>query len=338
MKNILRISAAALPLASLLIAGCPDNNNTADAFTPPMPDAFTPDMPDAFNPDMPDAFSPPDAFVPTDAPVVITNDCAGYCTQIGLNCTGDNAQYVDTADCMAQCTALAWPAGTPGASDGNTIACRIYHAGAPAAGDPGAHCPHAGASGAGVCGAPIAFRSDASSGATRVDRMGMPAVATAAISSGMKNAYNDADPATDAMLAFAGDEIASITGLHAALDDDLVAAGLTACSMTTMVDVGGGMMLPQCLGQPILGPGSPRVYQLVIPDTLLVNPGQVQRFPNGRAPNDVVMDVTLAAVLLDLSTHSAGTLAMIPVNPISNAAGEITDTFPYLGTPTPFTP
>ena len=336
MKNILRISAFGLPLVSLLVAGCPSDPAPADAFTPPTPDAFTAED-DAFN--APDSPAPmDDAFVPTDAPVVITNDCAGYCTQMGINCTGDNAQYIDTADCMAQCTALGWAAGTPGAMDGNTIACRIYHSGAPAVGNPADHCPHAGPTGAGVCGAGIAFRTEASSMAVRVDRMGMPAVATATVSGANKNAYNDGNPSDDAMLAFAVDQITTLTGIHAALDDDLAAMSLTPCSMA-MADYidpdGAGPVppLPECLGQEIFGPGTARVYQLVIPDTLRVDPAQVSRFPNGRDLDDPVIDVTLAAALLDLGTHTPATLASVPLNPPQNATGEILTTFPYFGVP-----
>lgn len=330
MKNILRISLFGLPLSALFLAGCPSDPAPADAFTPPTPDAFV--VADE------DAPVTPDAFVPGDAPVVITNDCAGYCTQIMTNCTGANAQYVDNADCVAQCGALNWPSGTPGATDGNTIACRIYHGGAPAVSAPAEHCPHAGPSGGGVCGADITFSAAASSTATRVDRMGMPAVATAAISSAMKNAYNDGDPSDDAALMFAPDQIATLTGIHTALDDDLTGLGLVPCNMSPTVeaiDVGGGLVLPECLGQEVLGPGTPRVYQLVIPDTLLVNPGMVARFPNGRDPDDVVIDITLAAVLLDLRTpgQTAATLAGVPVNPIANADGEILTTFPYFGVP-----
>jgi hypothetical protein len=316
MKNILRISAFGLPLVSLLVAGCPSDPAPADAFTP-RTDAFTQ--------------TGDDAFVPGDAPVLITNDCAGYCTQVGLSCTGDNAQYIDTADCMAQCTALGWPAGTPGATSGNTIACRIYHGGV-AMTDPVVHCSHAGPSGDGVCGAAITFRTEAASTATRVDRMGMPAVATATISAGMKNGYNDADPSDDAMLDFAGDQIATLTALHGALDDDLAAATLTPCSMTDTVDLGGGLPpLPECLAQEVTTGSGVRVYQIVIPDTLRVNPGQISGFPNGRDLDDAVIDITLAAALLDLTRHTAGTLAELPLNPSANAPGEVLTTFPYFG-------
>ena len=221
MKNILRLSVYGLPLAALLVTGCGDDNSNPDAFVAPTPDAFVVPGEDAFTPVV------PDAFVPGDAPVVITNDCAGYCAQIMVNCTGDNAQYLDNADCLAQCEDLNWPAGTPGATDGNTVACRIYHGGAPAVMDAAEHCPHAGPSGDGVCGADITFNTMASSAATRVDRMGMPAVATAAVTN--KTAYNDGDPSDDAALTFAADQIMTLQGLHTALDDDLTAATLTPC-------------------------------------------------------------------------------------------------------------
>jgi hypothetical protein len=252
-----------------------------------------------------------------------------------MNCTGANAQYIDVADCMAQCTALAWPAGMPGAVDGNTIACRIYHGGAPAVMDAAVHCPHAGPSGDGVCGARVTFRTEASSMAVRVDRMGMPAVATATISAPVKNDYNDANPSNDAMLTFAADQIASLTGIHTALDDDLAGLSLTPCSMTDTTDVDGAgpvPPLPECLAQEVIEGSGVRVFQLVIPDTLRVNPGQPSGFPNGRDLDDPVIDVTLAAVLLDLTRHTPSTLATVPVNPPANAAGELLAAFPYFGT------
>lgn len=331
MNKILRL-AAGLPLVALF-AGCPEETPAADAFTPPMNDAFSPPMDDAFTPPM------DDAFVAGDAPVVITNDCAGYCAQMAINCTGDDAQYIDTADCMAQCTALNWPAGIPGDNSGNSLACRIYHGGDPAATDPGLHCPHAGPTGDNTCGAAIAFNGAASGMGTRVDRMGMPAISTATISSGMKTAYNNADPANDAMLTFAPDQIGTLTTIHAALDDDLVALGLTPCSMVMSQTVPGvPVPLPNCLAQEIYGPGTgARVYQVVIPDTLRVDPGAASGFPNGREPDDRTIDVILGAALLDLtvSGQSVATLAMRPLNPPANAAGELLTTFPYFGVATP---
>lgn len=83
--------------------------------------------------------------------------CAAYCAKIETNCTagsdgGGNTQYMDAATCNTYCTtAAAWPAGKTGDLSGNTIGCRLYHAGAAAA-DPVLHCPHAGPTGGNVCG------------------------------------------------------------------------------------------------------------------------------------------------------------------------------------------
>ena len=83
--------------------------------------------------------------------------CAAYCAKIQMNCTTDdggsgNAQYPDVQTCTSYCTTAAgWPAGMTGDQTGNTIGCRLYHAGAAAA-DPVLHCPHAGPTGGAVCG------------------------------------------------------------------------------------------------------------------------------------------------------------------------------------------
>ncbi|MEI8259193.1 MAG: hypothetical protein WCJ30_26285 [Deltaproteobacteria bacterium] len=80
-----------------------------------------------------------------------TAACMAYCTTIMTNCTAANAQYVTMDACMGSCLGL--PVGTAGATSGNSIACRAYHAAAAATGA-GLHCPHAGPSGASVCGTP----------------------------------------------------------------------------------------------------------------------------------------------------------------------------------------
>src|SRR5262245_30207367 len=92
-----------------------------------------------------------------DAPPAAAPDCATYCTAIQANCTTTNAQYPDPAHCMAACA--AFDVGTTGQTSGNTLGCRIYHAGMPAMTDPATHCKHAGpggdatsvVSGAGTC-------------------------------------------------------------------------------------------------------------------------------------------------------------------------------------------
>ncbi|MCU1277735.1 MAG: hypothetical protein JWM53_1281 [bacterium] len=82
--------------------------------------------------------------------------CAAYCAKVQMNCTtgdgGGNVQYASVSECTNYCTTAAgWPAGATGDQMGNTIGCRLYHAGAAAA-DPVTHCPHAGPTGGGLCG------------------------------------------------------------------------------------------------------------------------------------------------------------------------------------------
>jgi hypothetical protein len=78
---------------------------------------------------------------------VVTLDCPTYCDKIQRNCTGANSQYPDTAHCMAACASFT--VGTSAVTDtsGNTLGCRIYHAGAPSMAMPAVHCAHAGPGG-----------------------------------------------------------------------------------------------------------------------------------------------------------------------------------------------
>lgn len=75
------------------------------------------------------------------------------------------------------------------------------------------------------------FRTDADSAYTRVDRMGMPAVATALIGSSTKTAYNDANPSDDAAGKFVPEITSRLTALATALNLDFVGAGLTPCAV-----------------------------------------------------------------------------------------------------------
>ncbi|MEL1251153.1 DUF4331 family protein [Aurantiacibacter gilvus] len=74
------------------------------------------------------------------------------------------------------------------------------------------------------------FRSDAPGAYVRVDRVGMPAVATVLIGSDLKNAYNDARPQDDITGEFVPEITAQLTGLTEALADDLTGAGLSPCA------------------------------------------------------------------------------------------------------------
>jgi hypothetical protein len=147
----------------------------------------------------------------------------------------------------------------------------------------------------------------------RVDRIGMPAINTAVITS--KDAYNESDPIDDVGGDFVGEIVANLEALHGALDDDLESFGLTPCT----VDGGAGSCVTQAA-------------PLVVPDTLKLDLSGDAGFPNGRTLADPVMDVTLAVVLLDLSVHSAGLLAGLPLNPPSNDVSFDSE-FPFLADP-----
>jgi hypothetical protein len=85
--------------------------------------------------------------------------CSEYCSTIQANCMAANQQYPSTAICMAVCT--SFPPGAVGATSGNTLGCRLTHAGYAAGSNATTHCHHAGITGgdldptdttAGACG------------------------------------------------------------------------------------------------------------------------------------------------------------------------------------------
>lgn len=73
--------------------------------------------------------------------------CEAYCSQAMANCSD---LYADEATCMTACGEFPTD-GEPGATAGDSVQCRTYHASFPAAGMPEAHCGHAGPDGDGVC-------------------------------------------------------------------------------------------------------------------------------------------------------------------------------------------
>lgn len=83
---------------------------------------------------------------------------------------------------------------------------------------------------ASTAGSRFRFRDDPASAYVRVDRMGMPAVATALINTPNKTAYNDDSPAQDATGKWVPTILSTLSGLATALDDDLRGAGLTPCA------------------------------------------------------------------------------------------------------------
>lgn len=105
-----------------------------------------------------DAAPPIDAAI--DAPPLLAQNCATYCTEISTACTAANQQYNPALmNCAATCAKFAMGTGTDMAGD--TLGCRLWHIqnitvrAQPAA----THCAHAGPAGAalaaatGVCGA-----------------------------------------------------------------------------------------------------------------------------------------------------------------------------------------
>ena len=77
--------------------------------------------------------------------------CAAYCTDVLANCKEANAQFADDATCKSVCAFYA--AGMDGAMDGDSLACRTYHGGAPATGMPDTNCTHSCTLRGCVCGA-----------------------------------------------------------------------------------------------------------------------------------------------------------------------------------------
>jgi hypothetical protein len=160
-------------------------------------------------------------------------------------------------------------------------------------------------------GGAFVFSTDPPTAYTRVDRNGMPAVNTAVIPAARKNEYNSVDPADDVDGIFVDDITASVTLVHDILDVAITTAGLTPC-------------LPaDCIAQ---------AAPLVVPDTIKIDPSMDSGFPNGRRPEDQVIDVTLAVLLLDLTVHSATALAELPLNPPANDKPFL-DAFPYFAEP-----
>jgi len=74
------------------------------------------------------------------------------------------------------------------------------------------------------------FRTDAPSAYVQVDRMGLPAIATALIGSSAKNAYNDDSPAVDGTRKYVNEISSTLSVLANALQDDFAKANLPICA------------------------------------------------------------------------------------------------------------
>ena len=182
--------------------------------------------------------------------------------------------------------------GDPGDGDGD-----------PGDGDPG--------DGDGDPAAGFSFAASPADQYTRVDRVGVPMIINALITS--KDEYNLASPAADANGDFAAEIIANLTMLHQLLDDDMLALGLVPCEAN-----------PACVQQ--VGP-------LIFPDTLKLDLDGPAGFPNGRHPTDPVLDVLWAAMLLDFTVPDQDPAVFVGLfNPPANDVAFSTE-FPYLAPP-----
>ena len=153
------------------------------------------------------------------------------------------------------------------------------------------------------------FASEPAAAYSQVDRVGMPAVNTALITS--KDAYNAATPADDAGSLFVPQIQANLDSIHTKLNDDVTAAGLTP------TDTAGSLA---------------NAAAAIVPDTLKIDTAGTAGFPNGRKLTDPVVDRTLSLILLDQGVHDINTLASLPLNPPGNDKA-FSATFPYLAAP-----
>jgi hypothetical protein len=170
---------------------------------------------------------------------------------------------------------------------------------------------------------PFIFPTDPYDAYTQIDRHGAVEAGTAGIlaSQGLgfgpmpdialRDAYNASNPAEDEAGMWLNDITDSVMFFHMALDDDI-----------------GAFMLDAATVNEALAQAAP----VLVPDTIKYDPAEATGYPNGRNLQDQVVDITFAAVLLDLNTHALDTLASVPINPPANDV-EFGAEFPYLAPP-----
>lgn len=90
-----------------------------------------------------------------------------------------------------------------------------------------------------------------------------------------------------------------------------------------------------CFTQTIAQAGVTVRELLATPDALRIDLSRPAGFPNGRIPDDPVVDIMAAILFLDLtvSGQSARTFANLPLNPPRSFPAPVT-TFPFLANPT----
>lgn len=98
---------------------------------------------------------PPDGGEELDAGVLApAPSCEKYCDLVMSNCTGANAQYASTSECLAFCGDLPLdvPSRDGTSRDAPSVACRQYWADSPSKTSPDAYCLAAGPFGGNSCG------------------------------------------------------------------------------------------------------------------------------------------------------------------------------------------
>lgn len=157
---------------------------------------------------------------------------------------------------------------------------------------------------------------------TQIDRHGAVEAGTAGILApaglglnmediSLRNMYNASNPEEDAAQKWVPEIAKSIMFFHDNLDDDIMGLNLTPATFDQTVAQAG---------------------PVIIPDTIKFDPTKPAAYPNGRKLTDPVVDITLAAVLLDLSKHPLDLFASIPVNPATNDVPFKAE-FPFLADP-----
>lgn len=168
------------------------------------------------------------------------------------------------------------------------------------------------------------FADDPYDAYTQIDRHGAVEAGTAGIKASqglgfppntdiaIRDDYNASNPEQDAAMVWFDEIAASVTFFHEILDDDLMMAGATPATIAKTVAQAGPVILP---------------------DTIKYDPALPTGYPNGRNLADPVVDITLAAVLLDLDVHPITFFVDdFPLNPDGNDVPFATE-FPFLAPP-----
>jgi Domain of unknown function (DUF4331) len=142
---------------------------------------------------------------------------------------------------------------------------------------------------------------------TQRDRMGMPAVNTALISSGNKDAFNQGDPSTD-QVDFKDLMLSITNGLRSAVG-----------------------AVPGFPGEDADGVSAETVVSLVNPDVIHLDLSKADGFPNGRTLTDDTINPTLGLVLNRGNVLGGGP----GISDAIDTPSQPLATFPYAGNPNP---